>query len=87
MLKPAFVKDVNYSQTKNRILGKIIFVRSNNLSSKFQSSSSSGCTDIGIKELEFVAKTQFLETPSGFTNKPFIIASLGVLIFIGSNFS
>ena len=33
---------------------------SNNLSLKYQSFTSSGCGDIGIRKLAFVAKTQFL---------------------------
>ena len=35
-------------------------VRSNNLSLKYQSFTTLGCKDIGIWNLEFVAKTQFL---------------------------
>ena len=36
------------------------FVRSNDLSWKYQRFTSSGCKDIGIRKFEFVAKTQFL---------------------------
>ena len=35
-------------------------VRSNNLSLKYQSFTTVGCKDIGIRKFEFVAKTQFL---------------------------
>ena len=35
-------------------------VRSYNVSLKYQRSTSSGCKDIGITKIEFVAKTQFL---------------------------
>ena len=36
------------------------YVRSNNLSLKYQRFASSGSKDIGIIKFEFVAKTQFL---------------------------
>ena len=36
------------------------FVRSNNLSLKYQKLTPLGCKDIGIIKFEFVAKTQFL---------------------------
>ena len=35
------------------------FVRSNNLGSKYQKFTPSGCRDMGIRKLKFVAKTQF----------------------------
>ena len=35
-------------------------VRSNNLGSKYQKFTPSGCRDLGIRKLKFVAKTQFL---------------------------
>ena len=35
-------------------------VNSNNLNLKYQMYTSSGCRDIGIRKLGFVAKTQFL---------------------------
>ena len=35
-------------------------VRSYNVSLKYQRFTSSGCKDIGITKIEFVAKTQFL---------------------------
>ena len=38
------------------------YVRSNSLSLKYQGFPLSDCQDIGIKEFEFVAKTQFLCT-------------------------
>ena len=36
------------------------FVRSNDLSLKYQRFTSSGCKHIGIRKFEFVANTQFL---------------------------
>jgi len=38
--------------------------RSNNLNLKYKRFTKSGCKDIGIKKLEFVAKTQFLSSDS-----------------------
>ena len=38
------------------------YVRSNGSSLKYQRFASSGCKDIGIRQFEFVAKTQFLYT-------------------------
>ena len=35
-------------------------VRSNNLGSKYQKFTPSGCRDMGIRKLEFAAKTQFI---------------------------
>ena len=40
------------------------YVRSNNLSLKYQRCWPSGCKDIGIRKFEFVAKTQFLSKTS-----------------------
>ena len=36
-------------------------IRSNNVSSKYQRFTSSGCKDIGFTKTEFVTKTQFLK--------------------------
>ena len=35
-------------------------VRSDNLSLKYQSFTTLGCKDVGVRKFEFVAKTQFL---------------------------
>ena len=53
---------------------------SNNLSLKYQRFTSYGCRDIGIRKLEFVAKTLFLSRNQ--VNNPFNVVNLLDLIIL-----
>ena len=56
-------------------------VRSNNLSLKNQRFTPSGFNDIGIKKLEFVARTQFLKIEKTGRISPWLVYKLCILYF------